>query len=202
MEHREGHSLEGAGFSLNAGMAKDEDIPSSAFRCDQPCAFRPRCRRVGVFRLHCLRLLRTFRLHPEAHRCAEGRGTGAQHGGVLDRKLLCGRPAAHAWGKSIYDEPDEAKVKDLLAFFSRYAFAEVTDTRVTPGYAPQADGHDISVTYACTTVPVGTETPAAGAPLRAMYPHQYLGQPQVYIIDQLLKQVSSDSWNRGGTGRR
>ncbi len=100
----------------------------------------------------------------------------------------------------LHDEPDEAKVKDLLAFFSRYAFAEVTDTRVTPGYAPQADGHDISVTYARTTVPVGTETPAAGAPFGQCIPTSTGAAPKD-IIDQLLKQVSQIPGTRGGTGR-
>ncbi|TDY61717.1 glycosyl hydrolase family 81 [Aminivibrio pyruvatiphilus] len=103
----------------------------------------------------------------------------------------------YPWGKGIYDEPDEQKVKDLLAHFAGHAFAEVTDTRVTPGYAPQSDGHDITVTCAYTTAPVGTESPAAGGPLRAMYPHQYLGQSRVNILDQSMNQVSSASWRTG-----
>lgn len=189
--------LEGAGFSLNAGMAKDQDIPSSAFAVINHVPFGPA---AGGSEYSAYTVYAFFGPSGSTWKLTD---VQKDEGRVLNTAVCStGNYFAvallpYAWGKSIYDEPDEAKVKDLLAFFSRYAFAEVTDTRVTPGYAPQADGHDISVTYACTTVPVGTETPAAGAPLRAMYPHQYLGQPQVYIIDQLLKQVSSDSREQG-----
>lgn len=109
----------------------------------------------------------------------------------------------YPWGKSIYDEPDEALVKKLLAHFAEYAFAEVTDTRVTPKYASSADDSDVSVTYSYTATPVVnaglsvSEVTASDAPLRAMHPHQYVGQPDIMILDQDMQQTSASSRTQG-----
>ena len=103
----------------------------------------------------------------------------------------------YPWGKSIYDSPDEVQVRTLLASFAEYAFAEVTDTRADPLYNPLAAGKDVTVSFTFSTAPVGTETPAGDAPLRAMYPHQYLEQRKVFILDRDLKQVSASAWDQG-----
>lgn len=100
-------------------------------------------------------------------------------------------------GKGIYDEPDETEIRALLACFTPYAFAEVTDTRVSPVYAPSAEGADMIVTYAFTTAPAGTEPVPADAPLSALYPHQYLGQKKVSLLDKALKQTAAASWAEG-----
>lgn len=109
----------------------------------------------------------------------------------------------YPWGKSIYDKPDEALVKKLLAHFAGYAFAEVTDTRVTPKYASSAGDADVNVTFTSTTTPIVgaessvSEVTAPDAPLRAMYPHQYVGQPNVTILDRDMKQVPASSRAQG-----
>ena len=103
----------------------------------------------------------------------------------------------YPWGKGIFDAPDEGQVRQLLAFFAPYAFAEVTDTQVNPVYSHAAGGADVSATFTYTTTAVGAEKPAGDAPLRAMYPHQYLDQPQVSILDGSLKPVSATSWSKG-----
>jgi Synergist-CTERM protein sorting domain-containing protein len=103
----------------------------------------------------------------------------------------------YPWGKGIYDEPDQTKVKALLAEFAKHVFAKVTDTKVTPVYVQSASESDVKATYSYTTVAVGNETPATDGPLTALYPHQYVGQPQVKILNGSMAQVPASSWSQG-----
>lgn len=103
----------------------------------------------------------------------------------------------YPWGKGIYDKPDEARVKALLAEFARYAFAEVTDSRVNPDYHHSAAGTDVTVTFSCETTPVGGESPATDGTLFALYPHQFLDQAQVRVLDGTMTEIPASNWANG-----
>jgi endoglucanase Acf2 len=102
----------------------------------------------------------------------------------------------YPWGTGIYDAPDQTNVKTLLTQFAQYAFSRVTDTKVTPEYIQSATGYDVKATYSYTTSPVGSESPSAGT-LMALYPHQYVDQPQVNILNASMGQVPASSWTSG-----
>ena len=103
----------------------------------------------------------------------------------------------YAWGKGVYEKPDEEQVKTLLAEFDRYAFAEVKNSRVDPEYHHSESGSDVSVTFSCETAPVGSESPAADGTLFALYPHQYLDQAPVRILGRALENIPASDWQNG-----
>jgi endoglucanase Acf2 len=95
----------------------------------------------------------------------------------------------YAYPNGVYDEPDWQKVQQMLNHYLTYAFSEVTDTQVTPVYSHSEKGADVSVTYAYTTASVPNEGALSGT-LRAVYPHQYVDQPDARVVSQSFQAIT------------
>ena len=93
-----------------------------------------------------------------------------------------------AYPKGIYDEPDTELVHKVLSFFSDYVFNEVADTEVIPVFESRHDKEDVRVEYKFTTTQLEEGTGLSGA-VTALYPHHYINQPEVKVIDQDLKPI-------------
>jgi|GEM_PF-2124478 len=185
--------LEGNSVTLGMGDVKDQTISSDAFALINEVAYGdPAPYKTYVVYAFFGPKETTWSLaNDQQHQTGGARVT------CSDGRYYAVAVLPYPWGKTFFDKPDEEEVRKLLAFFAERAFAKVTDTKATPTYRHDADGADVKVAFSYTTAAVGGESVAADVPIRAMYPHHYLGQSQVTILDASLSSTSASSWNQG-----
>jgi hypothetical protein len=194
--------LSGDSFPLNAGQAKGEAIHSKAFAVVNQVPFNAPEEPAGQGAYSAYTVYAVF--GPEGSTWTLNNTQRDPQNHIVLNTATCSQGSHYAvavlpypWGKGIYDKPDEAKVKALLAEFARYAFAEVTDSRVDPHYDHSATEHDVTATFTCETTALDGETPATDGTLFALYPHQYVGQEGLGILDGTFTKIPASSWSSG-----
>ena len=186
----------GDAFGVNAGMADGQAIPCSAFAVVNQVPFGAPASPSGAQGYSAYTVYGVFGPAGSTWTLAK---IQKDDGRVLNT-AVCSGGSHYAvavlplpMGKTLFDQPDEAAIRTALATFARYAFAEVTDTRVEP----RLSENSVTAVYTYQTTPVAGESPATDGTLHALYPHQYLGQEQVSLLNSSMSPVPASSWAQG-----